>query len=174
MSIILCGFKNCGKTTLATAFSKATGWRLLDTDHVMLNLSKFNGSISELYKSLGEENFRSLEAEIISSLQPQTKRIIATGGGTMMNHRSSQQLRALGSVIYLNEAQSTLLNRMLASDKLPSFIDASDPENSFKEYYIERHKIYKKCADDTIVPSEQSIEANIKSLEKIGNSYVQQ
>lgn len=172
MSIVLCGFKNCGKTTLAKKFATATDWQMLDTDHVMLHLSKFNGSIGELYNALGEDDFRALEVEIVTSLQPQEKRIIATGGGTMMVAKSRKHLKDIGKIIYLNEPPAVLLKRMLNSDRLPSFIDSKNPEASFNIYYKERHKVYKKYADDIIIPSEQNDEANIKNLEKIGNNHV--
>jgi shikimate kinase len=147
MSLLLFGFKSCGKTTLGKAVAKHLCLPFFDTDDLLegLYLKKSGKELHcrEIYKLLGEEGFRKLEEEVLEQLHPPSQAIIALGGGLILNPKTTPLLAKLGQFIYLKVSKSTLKRRVLEQD-LPAYFDPFSPEESFETMYQERLPLYEK------------------------------
>lgn len=162
MNLILCGFQNCGKTTIAAAFAKAYDYHLIDTDDLVCqqynDKNKSQYSVREIHQQLGESLFREAEKAAISSIPYQPKTIIATGGGVLTQPENVQHLRTLGKIIYLHVDTETLLARMLQQDTLPNFVRADAIAEDFAAYIKSRETLYSTLADHEVNITDKTVD----------------
>lgn len=130
--MILFGFKGVGKTTLGKLLAQKLDLPFFDTDALLLK--KESGTISDVYRRLGEKHFRLLEKEIILHL-PKTRCIIAVGGGAILDPDNVKQLYMHGPLIYLSAPFSLIKKRLTES---PAFTD------NLKACYEQRKPLYEK------------------------------
>ncbi|MCH9757379.1 MAG: AAA family ATPase [Gammaproteobacteria bacterium] len=163
MNLILCGYKTCGKTTLARAYSQRIGYQMLDTDDLIIKAfsASKKHAITSIYQTLGEQGFRTLEADCVQNLKGLKNTIIATGGGTLLHAPNTKKLRALGEMIYLNVSSDVLLQRLSKLTPAPRFIDS---DCTFKQYLKSRDDIYQKAADYVLKITHQSTDEIITDI----------
>ncbi|MDP1608279.1 MAG: shikimate kinase [Chlamydiales bacterium] len=143
MSIILFGFKGCGKTYHGKRLSLLLNLPFIDTDDLIVKLYGEQLPIREIHSKLGEEAFRSLEAKAIHQLQASLNAVIALGGGAVLNPVNVGHLQNIGQLVYLKASFETIKERIL-KEEIPSFVDATRPFESLKEIYEKRILIYEK------------------------------
>jgi len=168
-NIILIGFMGVGKGTIARELAKQSGYYAVDTDDLIQSLT--NKKIKTIFKESGEKHFRGLEQKTANWIQNNlTKTIVSVGGGFY----KVDNLKKLGTVIYLNSPFDDIYNRIITSPnaknklkKRPLF----QKLNNAKELYNKRVKEYEKLCDIKIEvnnKTEKSIVNNI--LKKIKNN----
>ncbi len=160
MNIILIGFKNSGKTSVAKLTSVKTSKIFIDTDHLIEKhyRSEENRTLSThaIYKNKGAFYFRNLEKGIIMSLSGIHNSIIATGGGSILDRTNVTILKNQGRLIYLNSSLEPLLKR-LRLKQTPAFLSIENTEKNFIDLYKKRKKLYKRYADFEINTDNKSI-----------------
>lgn len=135
MNIILCGYKSCGKSTIAKAYSQYYTCQCIDTDDLIIE--KWNAlygekrTIAQIYNVLGELKFRQLEEMVIKKLNNVEDAIIATGGGAVMCQENVKNLKLLGKIIYLQVEQDELYRRLLKLEYRPAFIEEGNDSPLF-------------------------------------------
>jgi shikimate kinase len=68
-----------GKSTVAPLLAQRLGWRVLDVD---LAIEGQTGqSIARLFRTIGQQSFRTIEAELTASLSSEGNVVVAPGGG---------------------------------------------------------------------------------------------
>ena len=158
MNIILCGFQGCGKTTCGYALAKMTGLPLYDLDHLMLE--KYGGTIiGTLHATLGEEQFRASEAEILVSLKKEKPGVIALGGGSLTHEEARATALQLGNLAYLYVSHPILEKQLqvrIMKQGCPSYLDPTDPFGSFKWLYCHRHHLFSSLAHVTVEVAEHT------------------
>jgi shikimate kinase len=109
--IFICGFMGCGKTTQGKKLAKLMGYFFIDLDEYIAN--KFDKNITELFKELGETEFRMIESNALSEcINDNQKTIIATGGGTPCFNNNMDVMKQNGKVIYLKMNAIDLFARL--------------------------------------------------------------
>lgn len=78
-NIVLIGFMGSGKTTVGKMLARKLFKTFADVDTIIE--AEQNSSVSEIFKTKGEEYFRTLEQKCIDTLTQKKGQIIATGGG---------------------------------------------------------------------------------------------
>ena len=116
MTIFLCGFMGCGKTTVGEILAKQLGLPLIDTDAYIVEQE--GRSIPEIFAQEGEPYFRKVEAQAIRTLCTKNA-VIACGGGAMLNPDSAAYARENGAVVLLNESFDTCYARIQATPTAP-------------------------------------------------------
>ena len=66
MTVFLCGFMGCGKSTSGKLAAKKLGCGFCDTDDLIVRT--LDMSIPDIFEQKGEPFFRKTEAEIVKSL----------------------------------------------------------------------------------------------------------
>ena len=116
MTIFLCGFMGCGKTTVGEILAKKLGLPLIDTDAYIVEQE--GKSIPDIFAQDGEPYFRKKEAEAIRTLCTQ-KAVISCGGGAMLNPDSADYARKNGAVVLLDESFDTCYERIQGDTNRP-------------------------------------------------------
>ena len=66
MTVFLCGFMGCGKSTVGSLLAKKLGCGFCDTDELVVKSQGM--TIPEIFAQKGEPYFRKVEAETVKSL----------------------------------------------------------------------------------------------------------
>ena len=105
----------------------------------------------------GEEFFRRFEAEVIRDFlnTPRAEScVLALGGGLPCNtFLSDAELKALGTLVYLDISPETAYKRIIAGG-VPPFLQGSDPHEKFLAMYEKRTPRYRELADIIIAVPE--------------------
>ena len=120
---------------------------------------------AEIYRAIGEHAFRALEKSVMTDLQraaTNTPRVIATGGGVVLDPENKALLQQLGSVIYLYASYATLLSR-LKSNPLPAFM-SGDLETEFQTLFAQREPMYREMADRILNTENYSVLEVVEQL----------
>ncbi len=173
-NLILCGYKSCGKTTIARNFSKKFNYKFIDTDQLVIEefykMTNKDLSISHIHKFLGEDDFRKLESKVTQNITSSKlyNLIIATGGGVILDPHNRSYLKSLGQVIYIKIDAETIIKRILGRNKLPTFIDPLNPKESARKYISNREGIYQEFADYVLEAENKNIK---EIIEEIKNGF---
>ena len=116
MTIFLCGFMGCGKTTVGEILAKKLGLPLIDTDAYIVEQE--GKSIPDIFAQDGEPYFRKKEAVAIRTLCTQNA-VISCGGGAMLNPDSADYARKNGAVVLLDESFDTCYGRIQGDTNRP-------------------------------------------------------
>ena len=118
MSLVLVGYRGCGKTTVGEILARRAKLQLCDTDNLIVAASHL--TIGELFARHGEAHFRDLEAIALGQALSVPNSIISTGGGIVVREQNRDALRNAGrQVIYLYASPETLHDRITADEKSP-------------------------------------------------------
>lgn len=123
--IFLIGFMGSGKTTLARAVSRRTGWQFIDLDFYIEN--RFRKSVRDIFAQEGEERFRDLEARMLREVGEFEDVIVACGGGTPCFGSNMDYMLGRGPTVFLDATEPCLHRRLvkgrfkrpLIADKTP-------------------------------------------------------
>lgn len=170
MTLILFGFKGCGKTHFGKKLAQQVHFRFVDTDDLISDLfeknTKKKRTCREIYQEIGKEGFRALEKEAIKSLKDQKECIIALGGGAILDPDNLEILETIGTLVYLRTDEKTLQERIFHKP-LPAFFDENDPQVSFMKIFREREPIYESIQAvkiDCSVLDEAGVLSALKAL----------
>lgn len=139
MTIFLCGFMGCGKTTVGKLAAKKLGCGFCDSDEVIVEEQGM--TIPEIFEKKGEPYFRAAEADVIKSLCGK-KTIVACGGGAMLNPDSAKAAAESGAVIFLDVDFETCYARICGDKNRP--IAASSTKEELRQRFGARYEIYMK------------------------------
>jgi shikimate kinase len=171
MSLVLFGFKCCGKSTCGSLAAERLDRTFVDIDHVIeaIYYDPLQGrpeklSCREIYKKHGEHYFRLLEREAVHKARYIKHGVIATGGGALLDFFNYVELKQLGTLVYLKTPRDVLLQRLRKLPQLPSYLDHNDLEGSFDRVYEARVETYEHVADLILDTSGQSIAQTVEAL----------
>jgi shikimate dehydrogenase len=140
--LILIGMPASGKTSLGKRVASALGMDFIDTDAL---IEKNEGAtISDIFKSKGEEYFRTLETETLKSIAGRQGRptVLSVGGGTPLREENRKLLREIGYVVFVDRPLYSIRRNAGNNDKRPLLKD----EESLRKLYAERRPIYRKVS----------------------------
>ncbi len=141
-NIILIGFMGTGKTTVGRALTQKTGMPFFDTDDLIVQ--KVGKSIPDIFKTSGEKYFREMETKVIHEITETSGKILATGGGAIINPDNFARLLLCGCVIGLLASEDTLWHR-LAYDSERPLLKGPNPRQKIEALYKERAHLYRQA-----------------------------
>ena len=140
-NIILIGMPGSGKSTVGAILAEKTGKTLIDADSYLVETA--GRSIPEIFAECGEEAFRTLETEVLSTIGKRSGLIIATGGGCVTRERNLDLLRQNGTLFCLerNLDQLETAGRPLSqATKLQEMYEIRKPlYQRFADYHIDNN-----------------------------------
>ncbi|MBQ1464543.1 MAG: shikimate kinase [Ruminococcus sp.] len=137
MTIFLCGFMGCGKSTVGKLTAKKLGCGFFDTDDMIVQDQGM--PIPDIFAQKGEPYFRQVEARIVTSMCGKTA-VVATGGGAMLNPDTAKKASENGTVIFLDVPFETCYERICGDTNRP--IAASSTKDELLERYNSRRNVY--------------------------------
>jgi shikimate kinase len=139
-NIILVGFMGCGKSSTARYIAKNYNYKFIDTDKLIEKKAKM--TISDIFSTKGENYFRNIEKQIISTnLAFSQQCVIATGGGLPCHFNNITLLKKIGWVFWLNISFDNIINRVKNKINRPLLNDLEKA----KELYEKRIGCYSKA-----------------------------
>ena len=106
-NIVLIGFMGTGKSSVSSYLKKAFDMDVIEMDQVIAQREKM--SISDIFKTKGEEYFRNLETNLLIEMQSKKNTVISCGGGVPMRERNVVEMKKNGKVVLLTASPETCL-----------------------------------------------------------------
>jgi shikimate kinase len=161
--LILVGLPGVGKTTIGRGAAKMLGRPFLDFD---AEIERREGKpVREIFRELGEDHFRALEAALTLELSVTGGMVLSPGGGWVTQPASVELLRLSGRIIYLRASPESVARRLRRVETRP-MLAGRDPLVGLRELYEKRRAAY-ETADvvlDTEKLSRQQLIARVVEL----------
>ncbi len=157
-NIILIGMPGAGKSTLGVVLAKALGFDFTDTDLIIQ--SEQNEKLYKIIEKKGIKEFIEIENGTVAALKVKNS-VIATGGSVIFGKEAMENLKSLGTVVYL-EVDEKEIEKRLSNIKTRGIV--MEKGETVEKIYNERTPLYEKYADITVVCKGMDLE---KTVEKI-------
>jgi shikimate kinase len=143
-SISLTGFMFTGKSSVGRRLARILKLEFIDLDEEIA--CRAGRSIPEIFELGGEEEFRRIEHQALSSVIPVPGRVTATGGGVVCNPANRRILLEHSCVVWLTATPKTVLQRFRRSRGKPRpLLEVPDPEAKIGELLAARNEDYREC-----------------------------
>jgi len=148
-NVVLIGMRASGKTTLGRALAARLSLPLLDLDD---EVGRLAGTTADaLLAERGEAAFRAVEERALREAARRSRHVIATGGGAVLHPEAFAALAATGTVVYLQAALDTLVQRAALRPRPPLL--PLPPEREIAALLALRDPLYRAAAQ-IVVPVE--------------------
>jgi shikimate kinase len=156
--VYLLGFMGCGKTTVGALLARELGWPFIDLD---ATLEAGQGmTVREIFERDGEPFFREIEHVALEEASRSQPAVIALGGGTFVQPRNLEFIRATGgATVWLDCPPEELYHRCQGLLTRPLFHDAA----SFHRLYAQRLPFY-RLAEYSVATGGRSPEEVVEQI----------
>lgn len=150
--IYLVGFMGCGKSTVGRALAERLGWRFHDIDEQIE--AEQGVTISEIFETRGEAEFRRIEADAIlravRAIECGRPAVVALGGGAFAQENNRAVLVENGFTIWLDCPFEIVQRRVAGAEHRPLARD----EKKFAELYRTRRDAYSRAEHRIAIESD--------------------
>jgi shikimate kinase len=137
LTVFLCGFMGCGKTTIGKELATMLGVSYADMDeHIVKKAGK---SIPQIFTENGEEYFRRLETDAVRELALKGG-VISCGGGAMLKKENAEIANKNGVVVYIDVSFETCYSRIRNDQNRP--IVVNNTKEQLEDIYNSRIPLY--------------------------------
>lgn len=165
-NIVLIGFMGTGKSTVGKRLAQSLAWDFVDTDYEIGEVT--NLSVTEIFRRHGETRFRSEERIVVSRLSQQEQIVIATGGGTVLNHFNWEALARNGIIVGLHASLEAIISRIGHKNDRPLL---NGSKEVIEKLWSERQECYAQ-ADFTVDTSQKDIDEVVSEiLVRLGRDF---
>ncbi|MEM6689492.1 MAG: shikimate kinase [Planctomycetota bacterium] len=172
--LFLCGYRACGKTSVAKHLSELTDVQWVDTDDEIQE--EAGQSVAEIFANEGEAGFRARETATIERLIGEFKSdrmIFSLGGGAILAERNRELIKSSGGpCVWLKASVETVLTRMdqdaKSASQRPALTDL-DAAEEVRRVLAARTPIYEEMANhivDTDLLTIEEITADVRQFLK--------
>ncbi len=140
-NIILTGFMGTGKTTVGRIVARELGRPFIDTDELIV--AKTGLTITQLFADHGEGYFRRLESETLGKLTTSSGRIIATGGGSLLDAAMVERVSQSGLIFCLTATPEILMRRLEDNISRP-LLSGGEDRRGLDALLAERESAYQR------------------------------
>ena len=143
----LIGMMGSGKSTIGRRIAATTDREFVDVDSVVEK--RAGDSIASIFEGQGEAAFREMECAEIRRLSREpapgaTGRVIATGGGVVLDPASVEVMRRSGVVAWLDAPHGVLAGRTGGEER--PLLAGTDGASGLAEILAGRHSLYEQAA----------------------------
>lgn len=139
--VVLVGPPGAGKSTIGRRLARAMNLPLVDSDDL---IAKGEGKpTGEVYRELGEERFREVEAEYVARSLA-SGGVVSLGGGAVVTESTRKLLQA-HNVVWIDVSVEEGVRRTSGNDSRP-VLQAEDPEAHYRALLESREPYYREVA----------------------------
>jgi len=147
-AVILIGYRGSGKTSVGQRLASELGRPFFDTDALVEKQAGM--PIDAIVSQMGWAHFRELEKQVIASVSGKPNRVVATGGGAVMDPANVGCLKRNGWIVWL-KAGARILRQRIEKDQgegmsRPS-LTGEDPLKEIQAVLEQREPVYQKICD---------------------------
>jgi len=163
-SLVLVGMMGAGKSSIGRRLATRLDLDFVDAD---VEIEKAAGmSVSDIFATRGEQEFRAGEGRVIARLLESAPQVLATGGGAFMNADTRSAIAAKGISIWLKAEVDVLMRRIKRRHDRP-LLRTDDPGATLRALVEERYPVY-ALADLTVqsreVPHDKIVDEIVVAL----------
>lgn len=167
-TIALVGLMGVGKSTVGRRLARRLGLAFADGD---IEIEAAAGmTVSDIFASLGEGEFRAGEARVMRRLLEGPRLVLATGGGAMLNLETRGLMKTQAVTVWMRADLETIAQRVKRRDTRP-LLRGRDPLEALRTLAEARYPVYAE-ADVTVDVAggahAQAVDAIVKALEAHG------
>ncbi len=162
MTIFLCGFMGCGKTTIGEKLAQKLQCAFIDMDDYIEQ--KAGKTIPEIFAESGETYFRDLETQAVKDLAHE-QGVISCGGGAMLREENAEIAKEFGEIIFLDVPFRTCYYRIADSDRP---LVRKNTRQQLEDIYNQRNSIYRKHAT-YMIDASKSPTAAVTAIQEVLN-----
>ena len=150
---ILVGPMGSGKSAIGRLLATPLGLEFVDVDTCIEEQSGM--TIAGIFVAEGEAGFRCRESRALVEALWKPARVIATGGGAILDAGNRDAMRRAGTVVYLRVDTQEQLRRV-AGDSARPLLDVADLGQRLAELQAQREPLYLELADVVFDTSEHT------------------
>jgi len=143
-NIVITGFSGTGKSLVAREVARQLEWDFIDTDGEIVRQAK--KPIEEIFKSDGEKKFREMEREVVQKACLKSRRVIAIGGGAIVDPQNRTRLARKGFIVCLEAKPETIYRRLFKeareSAEIRPLLKTPDPLERIRRLKAQRQPHY--------------------------------
>ena len=143
-NLVLVGPMGAGKTSIGRRLAERFGLEFIDADHYIEQ--RTGATISAIFEHVGEAGFRERERGALAELLAGEGRLVATGGGAVLDADNRRCMRERGFVVYLRTGLDAQLKR-LQRDRTRPLLQRPDREDVLRELARIREPLYREVSD---------------------------
>jgi 3-dehydroquinate synthetase/shikimate kinase len=145
MDLVLVGLPGSGKSVVGRRIAARHRAAFFDLDEIVERSA--GSSIPEIFAAEGEDGFRARERAAVASLGPADKRaglvrVIATGGGTVVDPRNRWHLYRGRLPVWLDGRPEVLAQRLRRSVTVRPLVAGRDPVGAVRTLAVDRRRFY--------------------------------
>lgn len=143
--IALIGLMGAGKSSVARRLGERFAVAVADLDTMLV--ADAGRSIAELFELEGEPSFRRRERELIERTLQAGARVLACGGGVVVDAQSRALLRRSCRVVWLEVSPAEAARRVGGTEAVRPLLRGAAPEARLAELLAERAALYAEVAE---------------------------
>ena len=116
-NIFLIGYMGTGKSTVAAFISKEYGLDVMEMDEMLVQKEKM--SISDIFRTHGEEYFREVETNLLKEICMLKNQVVSCGGGVVLRSQNIEEMKRCGTIVLLSASPETILERVKEDGSRP-------------------------------------------------------
>lgn len=145
MDVVIVGLPGSGKSAVGRRLAARHAAAFIDLDLAIER--EAGGSIPEIFAAEGEAGFRARERRAIEALGPpdrtsQVARVIAPGGGAILDPRNRWRLFHGRRAIWLDVRAEVLAQRLRHSPNVRPLVTSPDPLQAIRDLSVVRRRFY--------------------------------
>ena len=145
MDVVLIGLPGSGKSVVGRRLANRHAAVFIDLDERIESTA--GRTISQIFEDGGESTFRALERAAIAGLGPpdsnhDVQRVIATGGGAIVDPRNRWTLYRGRTTIWLDGRPEVLAQRLRRSPRVRPLVSGNDPIGAIRGLAARRERFY--------------------------------
>ncbi|HQW63345.1 MAG TPA: shikimate kinase [Pseudomonadota bacterium] len=152
-NVFLVGPMGAGKSTIGRRLARHFGLAFIDLDDELE--ARTGASVKLIFELEGEAGFRARESALLAELAQADGRLLATGGGTVLDAGNRALLRSRGFVVWLRASVAQQLRRLERDRKRP-LLGGPDRRARLEQLAAERDPLYAEVADLTAAAEDLS------------------